>query len=568
MGRRDGALVLLVAGVVLGALALAGCGRVMDVGLRQDPASPARARRAVPVSVEAIPLRSPAGPCTGSFVAHELDHVTAVPGDAVEMFEANGAGVAINDLDDDGDLDIVLANHAGANSILWNQGGLSFQVEPMPYGDTRAVATVDVDGDGRLDIVLTRRAGTVNYWRNLGAAEGQPRFALEVLANVYKPAYVMGWGDLDRDGDLDLVTGSYDAELLNERGSGFVFSDEAGVYVYENRDGIFTPLPLAKSAQALALALLDLNGDRAPDILIGNDFAVPDQAWARVDGTWQAIFPFEEISHSTMSFDWGDIDNDGDQELFATDMKPYATDVATLAAWLPLMEAMREPERKDDPQVMENVLQVWDGRGRFRNEAYARGVDATGWSWSGKFGDLDNDGDLDLYVVNGMAEATLFHYLPNHELIEENQAFRNDGRGRFIPASEWGLNVTYGGRGMSMADLDEDGDLDIVVNNLRGPALLLENRLCGGASLQVDLYWPRSGNTRAIGAEVVLRTSAGTYLRDVRAASGYLSGDPARVHFGFPAGTELQTLTIRWPDGAISEVERPEPGYRIRVTRR
>ena len=568
MGRRGGLLLLIAVGAIAGALALRGYGRAEDIGLARAPASPARAPITAPVSVEAIPLRPPAGPCSGSFVARALDHVTTVPGDAVEMFEANGAGVAINDLDDDGDLDIVLANHAGANSILWNQGGLVFQMERMPYGDTRAVAIVDVDGDGRLDIVLTRRVGTVNYWRNLGAADGRPRFALEVLENVYKPAYAMGWGDLDRDGDLDLVTGSYDAELLNERGSGFIFSDEAGVYVYENREGVFTPLPLAKGAQALALALLDLNGDRAPDILIGNDFAVPDQAWARVDGMWREIFPFEEVSHSTMSLDWGDIDNDGDLDLFATDMKPYASDVATLAAWLPLMEAMREPELKDDPQVMENVLQVRDGRGRFHNEAYARGVDATGWSWSGKFGDLDNDGDLDLYVVNGMAEATLFHYLPDHELVEENQAFRNDGRGRFTPAPEWGLNVTYGGRGMSMADLDEDGDLDIVVNNLRGPALLLENRLCGGASLQVDLYWPRGGNTRAIGAELTLRTSAGTYLRDVRALSGYLSGDPARVHFGFPAGAELRALTVRWPDGAISEVARPRPGTRLRITRR
>ena len=156
-----------------------------------------------------------------------------------------------------------------------------------------------------------------------------------------------------------------------------------------------------------------------------------------------------------------------------------------------------------------------------------------------------------------MAAQELFEHLPNNELIEENQAFRNDGNGHFNPAPAWGLNATSGGRGMSMADLDNDGDLDIVVNNLLAPAQIFENQLCGGKSLVVDLFWPGSSNSRALGSQLVLHTSTGSYIRQVRAASGYLSGDPARVHFGIPDHSQLQYLDIRWPDGTASRVDAP-----------
>lgn len=504
-----------------------------------------------PAAMAISDLPAPAQPCTGAFHPTDLDHFTAVPGDSVDMFEANGSGVALNDLDNDGDLDIVLGNHAGENTILWNEGGLNFRSERLPFGHTRAVNIVDLDADGRLDLVFTRRTGAVNFLRNLG--DGQ--FRQQTLPGIARPAYAMNWGDLDGDGDLDLVTGSYDAGLLADLGNDFLLGRGGGVFFYENSGQGFAARQLAGAAQTMAIVFFDTNGDGRRDIVAGNDFAVPDGVWERNEEGWVQSLPFSTTSHSTMSLDIADVNNDGQFELFSTDMMPIDDDPATIAAWQPLIDdMMADPHAVEDPQIMANVLQLHTGASGYQDSARPRGIAASGWSWSAKFGDLDQDGWLDLYVVNGFAESTIFAHLPDHELVEANQALRNRGNGYFRAEPGWGLGSERGGRGMSMGDVDGDGDLDIVINNLRGPAQLFENRLCGGASLQVDLHWPGSGNTRALGSTLILHTSFGTLSREVRAASGYLSGDPARVHFGFPADARLDALEIRWPDGATSRV--------------
>lgn len=519
---------------------------------------------------------SPAA-CRGAFVPHALDFTTEVRGEPIRMFDSNGAGVAVGDLDNDGDIDIVLANLGGPNAVLWNEGGLTFRKQEFPYGDARSAGIVDVDGDRWQDVVFTNRLGAPFWWRNTGLAQTSDvstdfgslnsRFIPQPLSGVTVPAYAMAWGDLDRDGDLDLVTGSYDAELEQVLRDSFMLGGGAGVYYYENRDGAFVAQRLAEKAQALTIALFDVNDDSWLDIVVGNDFGVPDAVWLYSLDGWQPAQPFAATTHSTMSFAAADVDNDGREELFASDMKPYADDPETLAKWQPVMDGMHDVMAEGDPQIMENVLQVRQADGAYNNEAAAWGVDATGWSWSSKFGDLDNDGFLDLYVVNGMAAQELFGHLPGNELVEQNQAFRNDGR-RLVPAPQWRLDASAGGRGMSLADLDDDGDLDVVVNNLQSPAMVYENQLCTGAALEIDLLQPASHNTHAWGAQLTLHTSHGTLMRTVRAISGYASGDPARVHFGFPADSRLTRLDIRWPDGATSSVSQLAPNTRVTITRR
>ena len=513
--------------------------------------------------VAIVRLDHGAVPCTDAFVAHDLEHRTEVAAQRIAVNDVLGAGLAVGDLNGDGLEDLVLANLAGMSSVFWNQGDLRFAREDLPVPGARLVNVVDVDGDGWLDLVLTHPAGPATVWESLPGSDGSRREFphMTVLGPGYSAA-TLAWADLDGDGDLDAVTASYDKEA--EWVLGATADRLGGVFLIEHERGNYRARRLANRANALALILMDIDDDRRLDIVIGNDFETEDFVWLNKPDRWVPATPFSATSFNTMALAPGDIDNDGRLELFAADMLPYSADEAVLAIW----ERFDTRPPPGSVQRAGNALHDPDHPGRYREIAAASGVVATGWTWSSQLGDLDNDGHLDLYTVNGMFNADDFYDLPGDELVEENQAFRNSGGGVFVPAPEWRLRDQASGRGMAMSDLDNDGDLDIVINNLRAPARIYENRLCGGSALEVDLRSPGSGNTHAIGARLELVTSRGTYVSEVRSSSGYLTGSSSRTHIGFADDAELVRLTVTWPDQERSVVTAPPPNSLLTIIRR
>lgn len=549
----------------------------------------------VAVQISRVPLNTPAV-CHRQFRAQRLPHTTQMRRGA-GSFDSLGSGLAVGDLNNDGRLDAVLGNLAGEGSILWNTGldaagQVTFRRQRLGTGtlattEIRDIKLVDLNADGQLDLTLTHTRGGLEVWLAVGGT-----FRRVWLAGVRTPAYTLQWDDLLGQGQLNLVTGSYDAVLEAELGSTFLFASNGGVAVYGplRRDAHGLSVQgqrLAGVAQTLALLPFDLDGDGRRELVVGHDFGSPDRVYRQVGGRWSEVRPFGRVSRNTMSLSATDLNNDGQLELFATDMKPDFRDSHALAVWMPLMQRSYQRLQYGDIQRAENVLQRPQPGGRdqpvvYRNAAYDLGLDATGWSWSAQFGDLDNDGYEDLYVVNGMIDEVLFEHLKGGELIERNRAYRNTGQAQYAAQPQWGLGASASGRSMVMADFDNDGRLDIMVNNLNAPATLYRNQLCGGSALEVSLRWPGSGNLNALGATLLLHLGdpaqpqhtqfqqtqfQQTLRRDVRSGSGYLSGTPARVHFGLPAGQRPAQLEVRWPDGARSLLALPPTGQRLTLTR-
>ncbi len=245
--------------------------------------------------MQSTPLNT-AVACQGSFVERQLDYRSKARGDNVRFYDSNGLGLATEDLDNDGDLDLVLANLAGDSAIFWNEGNFIFRKELLASNEARAVNIVDVNADGWLDIVFSHSLGAISFWRN----DSKAGFIRENLKGVTTPAYSLAWADLDSDGDLDLVTASYDALLELEQKSSFLFSSGAGVMVFENSGQGFKGQRLSRQAQALALLLFDINDDGRLDIVVGNDFEMPDQLWLNTEAGWLALrWPFARLSGLT-----------------------------------------------------------------------------------------------------------------------------------------------------------------------------------------------------------------------------------------------------------------------------
>lgn len=541
-------------------MAAAGCS---SGGTTADPLFAPEAPRAETTETMTT-LTTDTQPCATAFERMTLDHVTAPRGSAMAVGDGTGTGVLAEDLDGDGRIDLVLPNLAGPTSVWWNQGtddhGLPiFEPREVATGRFRQAVTVDLDHDGHRDLLLTTGTGPLQAY--LGGPNEWTRSEIRDFELI---AYSVAPGDLEGDGDVDLAVGSYAAELTANRDPRAISGLGIGSAVYRPDSGqlAFSEELLATSAQALVTLIADVDGDGRQDVMAGNDLGTPDRIWLGSDRGLVFSELFTTTTLSTMSIDIADIDNDGDPDLVATDMAPMPG--APEGPWQELADDI-EAARTDDIQQPRNIVQVagpegWDEQGQ------ELGIEATGWSWSGVLGDLDNDGLLDLYVVNGMQAPDIFGDLPDGALVERNQARRNTGEG-FADATEWALDDDAGGRGMAMADLDGDGDLDIVVNNLDAPTTVFLNRTCEGDAVVVELIWSATQNIDALGATVYVDDGDVVRQRSITGARGYLSTSPTRAHVGLGTDAGTVTISVRWPDGAITSLDDVEPGQLVTIER-
>jgi hypothetical protein len=479
---------------------------------------------------------------------------------------AVGGGVAAGDYDRDGWVDLfVVHGDVGPDLLFHNRGDGTFEevggavgvglVGRFGAGPTFA----DVDGDGALDLFVGGVQGTpLVLLRNRGDGTFEDRTASFGLA-LTRETQSAAFGDYDGDGDLDLALAHWSHELTpgestqtlwrNDGPAGFVdVSEPSGIGAVLR--SLFFPTPDFGIDFTFAPNFVDLDDDGRPELLIASDFGTSRVFRNAGDGGFVDVTdPAVITDENGMGTALGDVDNDGRLDWFVTSI--WDPDGVAEGNW----------------GTTGNRLYRGLGGGTFEDVTDAAGVRQGYWGWGATFGDFDNDGDLDLFHVNGWASSgdgdTGAFYQDASRLFIASTA------GAFVERShELGIVDTGQGRGVVSLDYDRDGDLDLLVANNVGPLRLFRND--GGkanGSLEITLVG-LPPNTGAIGAHVWVTTADRRQLRVVRAGSNFVSQDPAVVHVGLGASAHA-AVEVRWPSGehtvlpgvpASSRVRLREPG--------
>ena len=504
-------------------------------------------------------------------------------------------GVAVADFDRDGRPDIFAISKNGACALYRQvapfkfedvaaKAGVSIPAPADGISSNTGATVVDINQDGAPDLYVCRYDLPNLLFVNNGDGTFTERAAAYGLA--IKDASVHAtFADYDRDGHLDcyLVTNILDFTKSPQGRRDYLFRN--------NGDGTFADVT-AKSGvwgltQGHTALWLDANHDGWPDLYVANDFETPDRFYLnKGDGTFADVVD-ERLPHVTyfsMGADAGDLNNDGLVDFFITDMRDR-NHVEFMTGMEEIGRGLWEMERVSDliPQYMWNAVYLNTGTDRYAEAARLTGMAATGWTWSARFGDLDNDGRLDAFVTAGMIRNFIDADLVDKQNVaptlaaraavwknsaprkETTLAYRNLGPLAFADASaDWGLDENTVSFGCALADLDGDGDLDLVYANYEGPPTVVRNDTAGGHAAVIRLAG-RAPNRDAIGAELSVETAAGVQVRQIYTERGIASSEPADVHFGLGSDKVIKKLTVRWPRGQVQVLENLPAGQLLTI---
>ncbi|ULQ51302.1 VCBS repeat-containing protein [Flavihumibacter fluvii] len=523
----------------------------------------------------------------------------------------NGAGVALIDVNNDGLQDIFFSGNMVSSRLYLNKGQLKFEDITEKAGLTTTgwaygAAVVDINQDGYSDIYLCK-AG----YRKTPPDQMQNQFFINNGNNTFTDkAAEMGLNsngydvhaaffDYDKDGDLDMYLLRNAFVNYNRNTARSKISDGAAAStdkLFRNDSGLhFTDVSATAGIKiegfGLGVAICDLNNDGWPDVYVSNDFLTNDLVWINnKNGTFTNKAPtlLRHETYNGMGNDVADYNNDGLEDVVVVDMLPPDN-----KRWKLTMRGNTYEEFQNamsygyEPQYVRNTLQLNNGDGSFSEIGQLAGVHATEWSWAPLFADYDNDGYKDLFISNGyrqdITNLDFIKYgkranfvgtpeanrkerldqLKNYPGIEvHNYLFKNKHDLSFTDASEeWGMTDPSYSNGAAYADLDNDGDLDLVTNNLDQVSVIYENRL---VQLHPEKNWLRialkgaPGNLNGLGAKVWLWQNGQQQFQYFSPYRGYLSTVEPYLHFGILKNT-VDSLKIEWPDGSTQLIRNVAP---------
>ena len=433
---------------------------------------------------------------------------------------------------------------------------------------------VDINQDGWPDIYVCRYDAPNLLFVNNGDGTFTER-AKEYGLDIKDASVHAGFADYDRDGFLDcyLVTNILDFSKSPQGRKNYLLQNDG--------HGHFTDVSAKAGiwglAQGHTAIWVDVNHDGWPDIYVANDFETPDRLYLnKGDGTFTDVVD-ERLPHVTyfsMTADSGDLNNDGLIDFLVTDMRDrnhaqFMTGMEEIGRGLWEMERVTELI----PQYMWNAVYLNTGTDHFAEVAHLTGMDATGWTFGARLGDLDNDGRLDVFYTCGMirnfidadivdkqnvaptltARANVWKSSPPRN--ETTLAYRNLGDLKFKNVSqEWGLDHNGVSFGCVLADLTGTGNLDIIFANYNAPPTIIRNHTTTGHRVEFKLAG-RAPNLDGIGAELHIETAAGVQMRQLYTERGIVASEPPLVHFGLGNDTSIKKLTINWPRGQVQVLE-------------